>query len=87
VLLAPTLAEVEEKKRQDPFGWRDWSLSYTVAGTPSEVIEYFQTLADQGVQYFIVSTLPDDRETLRLLAQEVMPALHIPAYKEVGGTH
>lgn len=77
LLLAPTHSEVEEKKRKDPLGWRDWSLSYTVAGTPSEVIEYFQTLVDSGVQYFIVSTLPNDRETLRLLSQEVMPALHL----------
>lgn len=79
VLLAPTPSEVEEKKQQDPLGWRDWAIPYTVAGTPSEVIEYFQTLVDHGVQYFIASTLPDDRETLRLLAQEVIPALRIPA--------
>ncbi len=77
VLLASTSAEVEEKKRQDPLGWRDFTLSYMVAGTPSEVISYFQTLIDRGVQYFIASTLPDDRETLQLLAQEVIPALHI----------
>ena len=77
IVLAPTPSEVEEKKMQDPLGWRDFTLSYMVAGTPSEAIEYFQTAINHGVQYFIASTLPDDRETLRLLAQEVIPALHI----------
>ncbi len=47
-----------------------------VSGTPAEVTAHYQALVNLGVQYFIVGVAPGDTETLQLLAQEVMPALH-----------
>jgi len=45
-----------------------------VALTPAEAVSYFQTFADVGIQYFIVETLDAaDAETIRLLAEEVVP--------------
>jgi alkanesulfonate monooxygenase SsuD/methylene tetrahydromethanopterin reductase-like flavin-dependent oxidoreductase (luciferase family) len=74
-LLARTPSAVEVKKAADPLGIRDFLLSSTVAGTPSEVIPYYQALVDCGVQYFMVGVYSQDRETLSLLAEEVIPAL------------
>ena len=50
-----------------------------VAGSVGEITEYYQNLIQAGMQYFIVCPRPDDGETLRLLAQEVIPALKATA--------
>jgi hypothetical protein len=50
--------------------WR----AFVVALTPAEAVEFFQSYADAGMQYFIVETLDAaDTETIQLLATEVMP--------------
>ena len=50
--------------------WR----TFVVALTPAEAVEFFQSYADVGIQHFIVETLDAaDTETIRLLAEEVMP--------------
>ena len=50
----------------------------TVAGTPPQLVAYYRALVDAGMRYFIVG--PDgDPETLRLLAEEVVPHLAVPA--------
>jgi alkanesulfonate monooxygenase SsuD/methylene tetrahydromethanopterin reductase-like flavin-dependent oxidoreductase (luciferase family) len=50
--------------------WR----TFLVALTPAEAVEFFQSYADAGIQYFIVETLDAaDTETIQLLATEVMP--------------
>jgi hypothetical protein len=45
-----------------------------IAGSPEQIIAYFQELADAGMQYFVVQILDAaDEETIHLLAEEVMP--------------
>jgi alkanesulfonate monooxygenase SsuD/methylene tetrahydromethanopterin reductase-like flavin-dependent oxidoreductase (luciferase family) len=46
-----------------------------VAGLPHEVAAAYRGLADAGLQYFIAAVFGDDVETLRLLAEQVLPAL------------
>jgi len=45
------------------------------AGTPDEAIAYFHDLVDAGMRYFLVSIRDGDPESLRLLAERVVPAL------------
>lgn len=42
-------------------------------GTPREAIAHYQALVDAGVQYFLVAVQGNDTETVRLLAEQVMP--------------
>jgi hypothetical protein len=52
-----------------------WS-SFVFAGTPEQAITYYQEHVNVGIQYFIVQTLDAaDEETIRLLAEQVMPAI------------
>ena len=45
-----------------------------MVGTPGQVAAYYQSLADAGMEYFVVQTLDAaDTETIELLAREVMP--------------
>lgn len=50
-----------------------------VFATASEAIEHYQALADAGVQYFLVSVNFQDEETVRIFAEEVVPAVKLPA--------
>ena len=55
-----------------------------IAGTPEQVVPYYQSFADAGMQYFIAQVLDArDEETFRLLAQEVMPRIR-PASTDGG---
>ena len=47
-----------------------------VAGTPPQLVAYYRRLVGAGMRYFIVSCL-SDMETLRILAQEVMPQVAV----------
>jgi alkanesulfonate monooxygenase SsuD/methylene tetrahydromethanopterin reductase-like flavin-dependent oxidoreductase (luciferase family) len=49
-----------------------------VFATASEAIWHYQALADAGVQYFLVSVNFQDEETVRIFAEEVVPAVHLP---------
>ena len=50
----------------------------TVAGTPPQFVAYYRALIDAGMRYFVVG--PDDvPASLRLLAEEVVPHLAVPA--------
>lgn len=51
----------------------DFAFDY-FSGPPAAAVEYFQSLAVAGVQYFIVG-VNEVEESLRLLAEDVMPAL------------
>jgi alkanesulfonate monooxygenase SsuD/methylene tetrahydromethanopterin reductase-like flavin-dependent oxidoreductase (luciferase family) len=54
--------------------WRN----FVVALTPEDAVAYFQTFADVGIQYFVVETLDAaDDETIRLLAERVVPHVTI----------
>lgn len=43
--------------------------------TPREAIDHYQALADAGMQYFLAQVGGDDDETVRLFADEVIPAI------------
>ena len=45
----------------------------TVAGTPHDVVPYFRSLVEAGMRYFITFIYPKDTETMRLLAEQVIP--------------
>jgi hypothetical protein len=52
--------------------WRD----FAVACTPEQAVVYYQTLANAGLQYFVVELLDAaDQETIHLLAERVIPEL------------
>ena len=56
-----------------PRATRDLMGPSVVGGTPRELIAYYQTLVDAGMQYFVaMSPSPD---TMRLLAERVIPEL------------
>lgn len=44
-----------------------------VVGTPDQVAEHYRALVEAGVQYFVVQLDASDRETIELLAAEVVP--------------
>jgi alkanesulfonate monooxygenase SsuD/methylene tetrahydromethanopterin reductase-like flavin-dependent oxidoreductase (luciferase family) len=49
---------------------------FVFAGTPAQAVSYYRELAAAGVQYFVVETLDAaDEETIRLLADVVVPAV------------
>jgi len=43
--------------------------------TPTEAIAHYQALVDAGMQYFLAQVSADDDETVRLFANEVIPAI------------
>jgi alkanesulfonate monooxygenase SsuD/methylene tetrahydromethanopterin reductase-like flavin-dependent oxidoreductase (luciferase family) len=60
--------------RYFPDGLDDTWRRAVVAGTPEQVVPYYQAYADIGMQYFVVQTLDaGDEETIRLLAERVVP--------------
>jgi alkanesulfonate monooxygenase SsuD/methylene tetrahydromethanopterin reductase-like flavin-dependent oxidoreductase (luciferase family) len=72
--LAPSASELEAKRsasRIPDAGLRTEPLF----ATPSQAIEHYQALADRGVQYFLATVNGRDEEPIRLLADEVLPAL------------
>ena len=79
LVLAPTEAELTTKLERlaagppaSP-GMRRARPSAFVTGTPDRVVAHYQALVAAGAQYFVVQLDAADRETLRLLATEVMP--------------
>jgi hypothetical protein len=49
---------------------------FVFVGTPAQAIAYYQELVAADFQYFIVQTLdPADEETIRLLAEAVVPVV------------
>jgi alkanesulfonate monooxygenase SsuD/methylene tetrahydromethanopterin reductase-like flavin-dependent oxidoreductase (luciferase family) len=75
LVLAETHEALQTKLESLPQGWLKMFGSSLIAGVPQEVISSYQALASAGVQYFICSLFRDDMETLRLLAEQIMPAV------------
>ena len=48
-----------------------------VAATPDEAVDYYRELVGCGMRYFFVTVAPVDEETLRLLAEHVLPRLAV----------
>lgn len=78
LMLAATESDANAKlDRYYPDGLNEDQRLTRIHGTPAQAIAYFQDLADAGFQYFVVQVLDAaDRETFRLLAEEVMPHVH-----------
>jgi alkanesulfonate monooxygenase SsuD/methylene tetrahydromethanopterin reductase-like flavin-dependent oxidoreductase (luciferase family) len=78
LMLAETdLAAQAKLDRYYPQGLSEEQKLTRIVGTPSRVIPYFQALVDAGIQYFVVQIMDAaDEETFRLLATEVIPAIH-----------
>jgi alkanesulfonate monooxygenase SsuD/methylene tetrahydromethanopterin reductase-like flavin-dependent oxidoreductase (luciferase family) len=77
LMLAEDEAGVRRKvDRYFPGGLDSIWRRCVVAGTPEQVVSYYQSYADAGMQYFIAQVLDArDEETFRLLAQKVMPRI------------
>lgn len=75
------LAEDEQGVRRKvdryfPHGLDETWQRAVVAGTPEQVVPYFQAYLDAGMEYFVVQILDaGDEETTRLLAGEVAPRI------------
>jgi alkanesulfonate monooxygenase SsuD/methylene tetrahydromethanopterin reductase-like flavin-dependent oxidoreductase (luciferase family) len=89
LILAEDEASVQRKvARYFPDG-RDaiWQRA-CVAGAPEQVVPYFQSFADAGMQYFVVQVLDArDEETIRLLAEAVMPNITSGSSPASAGRH
>jgi alkanesulfonate monooxygenase SsuD/methylene tetrahydromethanopterin reductase-like flavin-dependent oxidoreductase (luciferase family) len=80
LVLATTAAGVAAKiDRYVPAWVRDLGRDTIIAGTPADAVAYYERLIATGLQYFIAFVYGNDVETLRLLAQEVIPKLRGPA--------
>jgi alkanesulfonate monooxygenase SsuD/methylene tetrahydromethanopterin reductase-like flavin-dependent oxidoreductase (luciferase family) len=73
LIIAATREEAEATRAAVPT--MEEFRSEIFAGTVEDAVAHYQALADLGVQYFIAWVPPGDDLTLRLLAEEVMPAL------------
>ena len=74
LVIATSAADLAAKiERYVPPWVRELSHDALVAGTPTEVIAHYERLVRAGLQYFIAFVYGNDLETIRLLAEEVMP--------------
>jgi len=63
-------AEIE---RFLPAWVRDLTRETIVAATPTEAVAHYGRLVRAGLQYFIAFVYGNDLETIRLLAEQVIP--------------
>jgi len=75
LFLAETPEALQAKLASVPALTRERFAPSTVAGTPQEVVPYFRSLVEAGMQYFICFVYPKDAETVRLLAEQVVPEI------------
>ena len=74
LIIAESNTRVAEKVDRYLPGWaREITTQSLVAGTPDDVITHFSRLLGAGLQYFIAFVYGNDLETIRLLAEEVIP--------------
>ena len=77
VVCGETASVVQTKLERIPPAFRAFWAASIAAGTPPELIAHYQPLVEAGLQYFTAVTWwPgwDDVDTVRLLAEQVMPA-------------
>jgi alkanesulfonate monooxygenase SsuD/methylene tetrahydromethanopterin reductase-like flavin-dependent oxidoreductase (luciferase family) len=76
LVIAESAVRVAEKLERFLPPWvREISTESLVAGTPDEAIAHFSRLIRAGLQYFIAFVYGNDLETIRLLAERVIPEL------------
>jgi hypothetical protein len=51
-----------------------WCGDALFAGTPDEVVAFYQELAAAGFQYFIANILAQDLDTIDLMNNHLLPA-------------
>ena len=74
LVIAESPTRVAEKvERYLPPWVRELSTESLLAGTPDEAIAHFSRLLRAGLQYFIAFVYGNDLETIRLLAEKVIP--------------
>jgi hypothetical protein len=74
LVIAASAADVAAKiERHIPRWIRDLARDTIVAGTPAEAIAHYERLIGAGLQHFIAFVYGNDVETVRLLAEEVIP--------------
>lgn len=74
LIIAASASEVAGKVERFVPQWvRDLARDTIVAGTPATAIAHFDHLIAAGLQYFIAFVYGNDLETVRLLAEEVIP--------------
>ena len=74
LLIAESPVRVAEKVERFLPPWvREITVDSIVAGTPEVAIAHFSRLIDAGLQYFIAFVYGNDLETIRLLAEQVIP--------------
>jgi alkanesulfonate monooxygenase SsuD/methylene tetrahydromethanopterin reductase-like flavin-dependent oxidoreductase (luciferase family) len=81
LLLAETEAEVAAKvaaldtSRSTSPGTRRDGKKHVFGATPERAIAYYRAIAAAGIRYFVIQLDGTDHETIRLLAEEVAPAV------------
>jgi alkanesulfonate monooxygenase SsuD/methylene tetrahydromethanopterin reductase-like flavin-dependent oxidoreductase (luciferase family) len=76
LVLAETKAALTRKVEASREWYRIPGIAESiVAATPEEAVDYYRELVGCGMRYFFVTVAPPDEETLRLLAEQVMPRL------------
>ena len=75
--LPVVLAERQDmaQTKLEAAGYGEFCGASTLVGTPRQAIAYYQALIDTGMQYFMAFISENDVETVRLLAEQVIPAL------------
>ncbi len=75
VVLAEAEGALRAKLEAIPDQVRRGYASSTVAGLPEDAVAYYRELAEAGLTYFVAGIYGNDIETVRLLAERVVPAL------------
>jgi hypothetical protein len=77
LIIADTRSAVTDKlDRYVPSFIREITADSIVAGTPDEVIAHYAPLVRGGLQHFLAMVYGNDIDTVRLLAERVLPELH-----------
>jgi alkanesulfonate monooxygenase SsuD/methylene tetrahydromethanopterin reductase-like flavin-dependent oxidoreductase (luciferase family) len=75
VVLAERHSDVSDKLEAIPVQVRTRFQSLMIAGTPDNALRALRPFVTVGLNYFVVFVASNDRETLHLLAQRVLPVL------------
>jgi alkanesulfonate monooxygenase SsuD/methylene tetrahydromethanopterin reductase-like flavin-dependent oxidoreductase (luciferase family) len=75
VVIAEQRSRAMQKLEAIPPQIRARFAALTIAGTPEEAQRALRPFVEVGVSYFMIFVAGNDHETLRLLAQRVLPAL------------
>lgn len=82
VVLAESQAALERKLEAIPERVRRGYASSTLAGRPEDAVAYYRDLAEAGLNYFVAGVYGNDVETVRLLAERVVPAFGAPGVED-----